>query len=270
MIDSFPILLANLVVSAACFAALWLISIPLKDPSYVDSWWGAGVVVLAWSTYVQVETPGPHATALLLLATAWGLRLAIYLFWRWRTGGVDRRYAKLAERAQKKHGLNFAMFSLLWVFAPQLALQFVMSLPAQLGQIPQATNFGALAHIGLWLAIFGIVYETIADAQLAHFKSQSENAGKVMNRGLWRYSRHPNYFGELCCWWGLWLIALDAGAGLFSLPGLVLVSVLLTRVSGAPTTEPHLQRTRPDYEAYKQRTSSFIPLPPKADTSARP
>ncbi len=264
MSEALPILLTNLAVSGICFAALWLISIPLKDPSYVDSWWGAGVVVLAWSTYAQFEVPSPHATALLFLASAWGLRLAVYLFWRWRNSGADRRYAKLAERAKQKHGLDFAVFSLLWVFVPQLFLQMIMSLPAQLGQIPQTTNFGIVAQIGLWLAILGVLYESIADAQLSHFKSVSENKDKVMDRGLWRYSRHPNYFGELCCWWGLWLIALDAGMGLWSLPGPLLITFLLTRVSGAPTTEPHLQRTRPDYEAYKKRTSSFIPLPPKA------
>lgn len=258
------ILLTNLAISGACFLALWLISIPLRDPSYVDAWWGAGVVVLAWSTYAQLEAPGPHATALLLLSSAWGLRLGIYLFWRWRSQGADRRYAKLAERAREKHKLNFAMFSLLWVFAPQLVLQVIMALPAQLGQIPQTTTFGFIAQIGAALAVFGILYEAIADAQLAHFRSLSDNAGKVMDRGLWRYSRHPNYFGELCCWWGLWLIALDAGMGLWSLPGPLLITFLLTRVSGAPTTEPHLQRTRPDYEAYKRRTSAFIPLPPSA------
>ena len=139
----------------------------------------------------------------------------------------------------------------------------IMSLPAQLGQIPQTETFGAIATIGLWLSAFGIIYEGIADAQLAHFKSLSDNKDKVMDRGLWRYSRHPNYFGELCCWWGIWLIALDAGMGLWSLPGPLLITFLLTRVSGAPTTEPHLQRTRPDYEAYKKRTSAYLPLPPK-------
>ena len=184
--------------------------------------------------------------------------------WRWRSHGADRRYAKLAQRAKDKHGLNFAMFSLLWVFAPQLLLQIAMALPAQLGQATTATSLGWPATLGLWLAIFGIIYEAIADAQLSHFKSQSDSSGKVMDRGLWRYSRHPNYFGELCAWWGMWLIALDAGMGLWSLPGPLLITFLLTRVSGAPTTEPHLQRTRPDYEAYKKRTSSFIPLPPRA------
>lgn len=264
MTDALPLLISNLGVSAICFVALWLISIPLKDPSYVDAWWGLGVVVLAWSTYLHLAAPGPHATALLLLASAWGLRLGVYLLWRWRSHGADRRYAKMAQRAKDKHGLNFAMFSLLWVFAPQMLLQIVMALPAQLGQATNTAALGLPATLGLWLAIFGIVYEAIADAQLSHFKSQSDNSGKVMDRGLWRYSRHPNYFGELCAWWGMWLIALDAGMGLWSLPGPLLITFLLTRVSGAPTTEPHLQRTRPDYEAYKRRTSSFIPLPPKA------
>ncbi|MEZ5962030.1 MAG: DUF1295 domain-containing protein [Hyphomonadaceae bacterium] len=145
MTEALPILLTNLIVTGICFAVLWLISIPLKDPSYIDSWWALGVVVLAWSTFVQLTDPGPHATALLFLASAWGLRLGVYLFWRWANHGKDRRYAKLAERAKQKHGLNFAMFSVLWVFAPQLVLQFIMSLPAQLGQIPETTNFGALA-----------------------------------------------------------------------------------------------------------------------------
>lgn len=263
MTEALPILLTNLIVSGICFIALWLASIPLKDPSYVDSWWGLGVVVLAWSTYVQLNDPSPHATAFLFLASAWGLRLCVYLFWRWANHGHDRRYAKLAERAKQKHGLNFATFSLLWVFAPQLVLQMIMSLPAQLGQVPQTQGLGVIAQIGIYLALFGIIYEAIADAQLSHFKSLSENKDKVMDRGLWRYSRHPNYFGELCCWWGIWAVALDAGMGLWSLPGPLLITFLLTRVSGAPTTEPHLQRTRPDYEAYKKRTSSFIPLPPK-------
>lgn len=263
MSDLIPILLTNLAISAAFFLVLWLISIRIKDPSFIDSWWALGVIVLSWSTYAQLDAPSPHATALMLLSTAWALRLGAYLLWRWRAHGHDRRYAKLAERAQQKHGLNFAMFTLLWVFAPQMLLQWVMALPAQLGQIPQTETLGALAKLGVAVTVFGILYEAIADAQLSHFKSVETNAGKVMNTGLWRYSRHPNYFGEMLAWWGLWLIAADAGMGLWSLPGPLLLTFLLTRVSGAPTTEPHLQRTRPDYEAYKTRTSSFIPLPPK-------
>jgi steroid 5-alpha reductase family enzyme len=264
MAEVLPILLTNLAVSAACFSVLWLISLPLKDPSYVDSWWAFGVVVLTWSTWLQLDAPAPHDWLIAALATAWGLRLGLFLFWRWRGHGRDRRYEQLAQRARQKHGMSFAVFSALWVFAPQMLLQIVMALPAQLGQIGDARSLGALAVAGAALAAFGIVYEAIADAQLASFKANAANKGKVMDRGLWRYSRHPNYFGELCAWWGIYAIACETSYGAWSLPGPLLLTFLLTRVSGAPTTEPHLQKTRPDYEAYKQRTSSFIPLPPRS------
>jgi len=263
MIDALPILANTLAISAGLFLLLWIASIAIKDPSFIDAWWALGVVVLVWATYVQLEAPGAHAIVLALLASAWGLRLGVYLLWRWGKHGKDRRYKSLEQRAAKS-GLGFALFSLLWVFAPQMLLQFVMALPATLGQIPKTTDFGAWAQIGLWLAVIGILYEAVADAQLAHFRSVSANDGKVMDQGLWRYSRHPNYFGELVAWWGIWLIALDAGMGLWTLPGPLLITLLLTRVSGAPTTEPHLQRSRPDYDAYKRRTSAFIPMPPKA------
>ncbi len=256
------ILLFNLALSAALFAALWLLSIRLKDPSFIDAWWALGVVVLAWATFVQLPTPGAHALALLALGTGWGLRLGIYLLWRWGKHGADRRYAKLAENARKQHGLGFAAFSLLWVFAPQLLLQFVVALPVMLGQTNADAAWTIVAQAGLVLAIFGIVYEGVADAQLAHFKSLASNAGKVMNQGLWRYSRHPNYFGDMCAWWGMWLIAADAGFGYLTLPGPLLLTYLLTRVSGAPTTEPHLARTKPEYGEYVRRTSAFVPMPP--------
>ena len=261
--DLAHLLLNNLAISAALFALLWLFSIAIKDPSFIDAWWALGVVVLAWATFAQVTAPGPHAIILVALATAWGLRLGLYLLWRWRKGGPDRRYRALAERAREKHGLSFPLFSLLWVFLPQMPLQFIVALPAMLGQVPRVAALGALALAGATLALFGILYEAIADAQLAHFKANGANAGKVMNEGLWRFSRHPNYFGELCMWWGAFLVAADTGLGAWSLPGPLLLTLLLTRVSGAPTTEPHLRQTRPDYDAYKARTSAFIPLPPR-------
>lgn len=263
MATIFPILLTNLAISALLFFILWRVSIRINDPSFIDSWWALGVVVLAWSTFLQAPDPGAHTLALLALATAWGLRLGLFLLWRWQSHGHDRRYEKLAQRAKEKHGMSFAQFALLWVFAPQMPLQFVMALPAQLGQIASPEAFGAVALAGLAISAFGILYEAIADAQLAAFKADAANKGKVMDRGLWRYSRHPNYFGELCAWWGMYLIACETPYGAWSLPGPLLLTFLLTRVSGAPTTEPHLQKARPDYEAYKGRTSSFIPLPPK-------
>ncbi|MEZ5994391.1 MAG: DUF1295 domain-containing protein [Hyphomonadaceae bacterium] len=255
------ILLANFAISAAFCAALWLVSIRIKDPSFIDAWWALGIVALSWATLLQAPAPGPHALALTALATAWGLRLGLYLLARWKTHGKDRRYARL-EAAAAKQGLGFAWFSLLWVFAPQMLLQFAVALPAMLGQLAPAA-FGVVALCGAALAAFGIAYEALADWQLARFKSDPANAGAVMDRGLWRYSRHPNYFGELCAWWGMYLIALDAGMGRWSLIGPALLTLLLVGVSGAPTTEPHLARTRAGYGAYRARTSGFIPLPPR-------
>jgi len=264
MQDLAHLLLNDAILSAACFFVLWLISVAIKDPSFIDAWWGAGVALLAWATYLQLAPASPHALLLTALATAWGLRLGVYLIWRWRKHGHDRRYAKMLGDAKTKQGMNFATSSLLYVFAPQMLLQLILALPVMIGQVGPQTSLSWLANTGAALAIFGILYEAIADAQLAHFKSLESNADKVMNIGLWRYSRHPNYFGELCTWWGIYLVACNSAYGAWTIVSPILITFLLTRVSGAPTTEPHLKRSRPDYEAYKARTSAFIPLPPKA------
>jgi steroid 5-alpha reductase family enzyme len=196
------------------------------------------------------------------LCTAWGLRLGIYLLWRWRKNGPDRRYVTMMGLAQKERGWGYAKASLLLVFALQLPLQYIVCLPVQLGQIDQAP-IGPLAIAGATLAIIGILFETVGDAQLVAFKGDPANKGKVLQTGLWRYTRHPNYFGDACVWWGLWLIAAETGLGAWSIPGPILITFLLTRWSGVPTVEGRMRRKRPEYEAYVQRTSAFIPLPPK-------
>ena len=264
MSDALPVLLNDLAASAVLFALLWAASLPLKDPSFVDAFWALGVVVLAWVNFVQLDAPGAHAYALLSVGTLWGLRLGAYLLWRWGKHGADRRYEEMAKNAKEKRGFSFPVFALLIVFLPQMLLQFVMALPVTLGAIGAAEEFGLLAKIGFALALFGIVFEAIADAQLAQFKSRSENKGKVMDHGLWRYSRHPNYFGELCTWWGAYAIACETPLGVWTIFGPLLLTFLLTRVSGTPTTEPHLKKTRPDYERYLQRTSAIIPMLPKS------
>lgn len=262
MNDLIQILLNNLLLSAGLFAVLWWIATRVRDPSFVDAWWALGIVVLAWATYGQLETPSGHATALLLLATGWGLRLGVYLLWRWAKHGPDRRYMALGARANEKHGLDFEMFSMLWVFAPQFALQFLVAMPVMAGQAGAGQSWTLLAQIGLVLAVAGLVFESVADAQIAHFKSASASHGAVMDQGLWRYSRHPNYFGELCVWWGLWMIAADAGMGVITLCGPLLITYLITCVSGAPTSEPQMHREKPGYREYYRRTSALFPLPP--------
>ncbi|KQW66477.1 hypothetical protein ASE17_05565 [Phenylobacterium sp. Root77] len=262
--DVSQLLVVNAAVSAACFLGLWLLSIRLKDPSFVDGWWALGMVVIAWTTFFVGGARGPHALALVALCTVWGLRLGLYLLWRWRSHGPDPRYQAMMGKAQAERGWSFAKASLLMVFALQGPLQFIVCLPVQLGQATEAPSFEALAWAGVALACIGIAFETIGDHQLVRFKADPANAGRVLDTGLWRYTRHPNYFGDACLWWGLYLIAADTGwIGAASLPGPLLITFLLTKWSGAPTVEGRMRRRRPEYEAYIARTSGFIPLPPK-------
>ncbi len=257
------LLVINFSALLAAFLVLWLLSLPGRDPSFIDSWWAAGMVLLAGLSFALGGGGGAHAWALLALVSLWGLRLGGHLLLRWRREGRDRRYAKLIEGAQRKRGWGYPMASLLLVFALQMPLQFIVALPVQLGMFEPTSALGPLAWIGVLLALAGIGIEALADHQLARFKADAGNAGKVMSQGLWRYSRHPNHFGDACVWWGLYLIAAETAAGVWSFPGPILLTFLLTRVSGAPTMEGHLSKTRPEYAAYVARTSAFVPWPPK-------
>ena len=166
--------------------------------------------------------------------------------------------------AKEQKGWDFATASLIYVFSLQALLQFIVCLPVQLGQSSGLASLGPLAWAGAALAVTGILFETIGDAQLVRFKANPDNAGKVLDTGLWRYTRHPNYFGDACTWWGLYLIAADTGLlGALSIVGPALLTFLLTRWSGVPTTEGPMRRKKPDYAAYVARTSGFIPMPPK-------
>jgi steroid 5-alpha reductase family enzyme len=253
--------LINAAVSALAFVALWLIGLRLKDVSFVDAWWGVGMALIAWTTLIQSGAT-PHGALLTGLCTVWAVRLGGYLFWRWRKHGPDRRYVTMMAHAESSRGWSFAKASGLIVFSLQYLLQFVVALPVQLGQ-PISAPLGALAIAGAVLALIGIGFESLGDWQLVRFKADPANAGKVLDTGLWRYTRHPNYFGDACVWWGLYLIAAETGLGAWALPGPILITVLLTRWSGVPTVEGRMRRKRPDYEAYVARTSGFVPWFPK-------
>ncbi|MGL4543339.1 MAG: DUF1295 domain-containing protein, partial [Polymorphobacter sp.] len=147
----------------------------------------------------------------------------------------------------------------------QAPLLWIVSLPVQLGQISaEPLAIGTIGWIGAALAVIGILFETIGDAQLVAFKANPANKGLVMDKGLWRYTRHPNYFGDACTWWGLYLIAAETMPGLWALPGPLLLTYLLTKWSGVPTVEGKLTKSRPGYADYVRRTSGFVPMPPKA------
>ncbi len=256
-------LLTNAAVSAAAFVVLWLISLRLKDVSFIDGWWGLGMALIAFTSAAQAD-PTPHGTLLTVLCAVWGLRLGGYLLWRWRKHGPDQRYVAMLTHAREVRGWSFGVSSLLLVFSLQWALQLIVALPVQLGQVAYTPAVGWIGWTGAVLAVIGIGFESIGDAQLAAFKKDPANKGKVLDTGLWKYTRHPNYFGDACVWWGLYLIAAETGHGLWSLPGPVLITFLLTKGSGVPTVEGSMRKKRPDYEAYVARTSGFVPWFPKA------
>lgn len=255
----------NALIIALCIIGLWLVSLRVGDVSFIDSWWPVGMVVLAWVSFAQSGDFASLRRLLLVgLCTLWGLRLGIYLFLRWRQHGADRRYVTMLAAAKAEHGWGFAVASLLLVFALQAPLQFVVGLAGQLGQFgPVSGAVGPLAAVGAVIAVIGIIFESVGDWQLSVFKANPDNKGKVLDTGLWRFTRHPNYFGDACVGWGLFLIAAESPYGLWSLPAPALLTFLLTRWSGVPTVEGRMRKQRPDYEAYVARTSSFVPWPPK-------
>ncbi len=259
----FTLLAFNAAFLVLSFFILWLICLKTRDVTPIDSVWALGMVALALVTFFI--TDGDHARKgiLLGLCAVWGLRLGGYMLWRWRDHGPDRRYQAMLGKAKERKGWGFGKATALLVFATQAPLLFIVCLPVQLGQLDSTTPIGGLAMVGIVLAIIGIIFETVGDAQLVRFKRDPENAGKVMNKGLWYFTRHPNYFGDACVWWGLFLIAAETPYGLWAIPGPILLTWTLMKWSGAPTVENRLHKTRPGYAEYVRTTSGFIPWFPK-------
>lgn len=259
------ILAVNFAVLVVLFLVLWRIGVRIKDVTFIDSVWAFGMVVMAATTFLQAHGAPPRKLLLLGLCALWGLRLGGYLTWRWRSHGPDRRYQTMMGKAQAAKGWSYAKATLLLVFAVQAPMLFAVSLPVQLGQIAATpATLGPLAWVGAALCVFGVAFETIGDWQLTRFKADPANGGKVLSTGLWRYTRHPNYFGDACAWWGLYLIAAETLPGLWALPAPMLLTWTLMKWSGAPTVEGRMRKTRPDYVRYIASTSGFIPWPPKA------
>lgn len=258
------ILALNFVLAVAGFLILWLVGSAIRDVSFIDSVWALGMGGLALSTFFQADGAGARKLLLLGLCGAWALRLGLHLLVRWRVHGPDRRYVRMMQKAQAERGWGYAQASLRLVFLLQAPLMWTVALPVQLGQMSATpAAIGLLGWIGAAVALTGIAFETVGDAQITRFKADPANAGKVMDRGLWRYTRHPNYFGDILTWVGLWLIAAETPLGLWALPGPLLLIFLLTRFSGGITYERRLTKSRPGYDDYQRRTSPLIPWPPK-------
>jgi steroid 5-alpha reductase family enzyme len=216
------------------------------------------------ASWLQLTEPGPRAGLIAGMAALWGLRLFWHLYTRWRGHGEDVRYARMLGKA-KEQG-RFAQAALSKVFGPQAFLLYLTCLPAQLGVLSSAgAPIGGLALAGLALWLVGMVFEVVGDAQLKAFRADPASKGKVLDTGLWRYTRHPNYFGDACVWWGIWLAAAEAGPwiALASLPGPLFLTFTLTKWSGKPLLEKGLTKTRPGYAEYIKRTSGFMPWPPR-------
>lgn len=258
-------LVLNFAVLMGLIVLLWLLSIRLKDVSFIDGFWAFGMVILAWMSFFQTPDGALDRKYLLVgLTTLWGVRLALHLFTRWLREGVDARYEKILGRMMEKKGWSFAKASLIQVFLLQAPLLYFVCLPAQVGQYSaDPAELGALAWLGAAIALTGIAFESIGDWQLRRFKSDPSNKGKVLDTGLWRYTRHPNYFGDTMTWWGIWLVAAETTPGLWSIVGPIILTVLLMKWSGVPLLEHSMKKTRPGYGEYVARTSAFFPLPPK-------
>lgn len=237
----------------------WVLSLILRNASIVDIVWGLGFVVVAWTVRLTVNGDAARQNVITALVTIWGLRLAGYLAKRNIGHGEDFRYVLM----RRKHGARFPLISLVTVFLFQGVMMWVVSLPVQLGQADAGVSVGPIAVMGLMAWIIGFIFESVGDAQLARFKKDPANAGQVMDKGLWSLTRHPNYFGDAVQWWGIGLVAAEAGTAAIGLVGPALMTFLLMRVSGVPMLEHSMAKRRPGYVDYVKRTSAFFPRPPK-------
>ncbi|PYC84729.1 hypothetical protein C7C46_07415 [Streptomyces tateyamensis] len=227
----------------------------------VDVAWGLGFTAVAWTGYLLSAGHGDPARRLLatLLVTVWGLRLAAHIWWRSRGHGEDPRYARLLAKAPPERR---AAYALRMVYLLQAALVWFVSLPVQAAQYLTAP-LGPLAWAAVALWTLGMFFETVGDWQLARFKADPANRGQVMDRGLWSWTRHPNYFGDTCVWWALFLLAAARPIGWAFVLSPVLMTYLLAFGSGRPLLERQLSAAKPGWDAYVARTSSFLPRPPR-------
>lgn len=237
---------------------LWLVSLARRDASIADPFWGFGFVVVAWIAWLA-GSASTRGGLLVALTTAWGMRLCLFLLFRNGRHREDRRYA--AMRAQ--HGKRFWWVSLVTVFLLQGGILWFVSWPLQAGSADSSqAPLGPLDALGVALYAVGLFFEAVGDWQLARFKADPSNVGRVMDRGLWRYTRHPNYFGDCCVWWGIYLVAA-AGGAFWTIASPLVMTWLLLRVSGVALLERDIADRRPEYAAYRARTNAFFPGPPR-------
>ena len=256
---SSTIIVWNLAAVMALMLGGWLISITRRNVNIVDSLWGMGFFLIAWLTFFLSDGFWTRKLLIAVLVSLWGIRLSAYLSWRNWGKGEDPRYGLWRE----KSGDRFWLVSLVKVFILQALFLWVISIVLQVGQMaatPDSLTWLDITGMVVWA--IGLAFESLADWQLARFKMDPANKGQVMDRGLWAYSRHPNYFGEFLVWWGMYLIALATPNGWWTILSPAIVTAVLLKMTGIPLTEQQLVKKRPGYSDYIKRTSAFFPWPP--------
>jgi steroid 5-alpha reductase family enzyme len=260
METTFTIFVWNIFAIVIIMFCGWVISLIYRNVTIVDSLWGLGFGIIAWITFFLSEGYPVRKGLLSILVTLWSLRLIIYLTWRNWGAGEDPRYGAMRENS----GDRFWIVSLFKVFLLQGLFMFVISLVIQMGQISGVPEkFTWLDPLGVVIWGIGFFFETVGDWQLARFKGNPENKGKVMNRGLWAYTRHPNYFGECLIWWGIFFVTLSTPGGMWTVISPIIVTTVLLKMTGIPLTEASILKRRPEYKTYIENTSAFFPWFPK-------
>jgi steroid 5-alpha reductase family enzyme len=249
----------NLGLAAVLMVAVWLVSLRLQDVSIVDIVWGLAGALMALSSFLLAGGSPPRKFLITAMTVIWGCRLALHIGLRARGKGEDFRYA--AMRAERPG--TFPIRSLVTVFLFQAFLIWLISIPAQVAQLrPEPAGLTILDLLGLGVWTMGFSFEALSDRQLKTFLADPANRGKVMDRGLWRFSRHPNYFGDSLIWWGIFLVAAATPGGWMTVFSPIIMTFLLMRISGVPLLEKALAERREGYAEYMARTSPFFPWPP--------
>ncbi|UCF18755.1 MAG: DUF1295 domain-containing protein [Gemmatimonadota bacterium] len=239
---------------------VWIVSVIERDASIIDIFWGIGFVVAAWIYFYFTEAETMRRYLVAGLVTLWGVRLSVYIFWRNWGEGEDYRYRTMRAKNPKL----FPWLSLATVFWLQAVLCWAISIPflqAQRAPTPQSLIW--LDWLAIIFFVIGFTFEAGGDLQLALFKRDPQNRGKVLDRGFWRYTRHPNYFGDAMVWWGFFLFAAATPGALWTIYSPILMTFLLLRVSGVALLERGLRETKPAYRDYVRRTSAFVPWFPR-------
>jgi steroid 5-alpha reductase family enzyme len=248
------------IVIMAMMTLLWIISIFIKNVSIVDSFWGIGFVLAAISYYLNTEGHFARKELVVGFVLIWGLRLSIYLGWRNWGKDEDYRY----QQFRKNYGAHrYWWFSFFQVFLLQGFLSWLVSVPllAAMYYMPN-TPLNYIDYIAVVLWIIGFLFEAGGDFQLAHFKGNPENKGTLLQNGFWKYTRHPNYFGDATVWWAFGLFSIAVG-NYVSLLGPILMSWLIIKVSGVAMLEKTLKNSKPSYKEYIEKTNAFFPWFPK-------